>query len=239
MNIKNIVIGVLAVTTAASTSTAIYFGLNQNKNVEEQTQGVQIQEEEQVQDTQIQNEEVVDKYSRFFKYSDELNVVNKNFTDDSGLYYEIERTAETLGVSAILQDDNSVLFTLGKLERDMSFDVEQYTAGYTPKIEFGDRKIQNVYCLGAGQSGYGNCVLFLMEDGTVEYMPLAYAIKNNDFRSYGKLEGVENVVDIVTAYIAGGMGAGSGHTALVIQEDGTAYDIGEQLRNIYSQYSVM
>ena len=34
-----------------------------------------------------------------------------------------------------------------------------------------------------------------MEDGTVEYMPLAYAIKNNDFRSYGKLEGVENVVD--------------------------------------------
>ena len=237
MNVKNIVIVVLAVTTIASTSTAIYFGLNQNKNEEEQTQDVQIQEEEQVQDSQVQNEEEADKYSRFFKYSDELNVVNKSFTDDSGLYYEIERSAGTLGVSAILQDDNSVLFTLGKLEGDMSFDVDQYE--YNPKIEFGDRKIQNVYCLGAGQSGYGNCVLFLMEDGTVEYMPLAYAIKNNDFRSYGKLEGVENVVDIVTAYIAGGMGAGSGHTALVIQEDGTAYDIGEQLRNIYSQYTVM
>ena len=237
MNVKNIVIVVLAVTTIASTSTAIYFGLNQNKNEEEQTQDVQIQEEEQVQDSQVQNEEEADKYSRFFKYSDELNVVNKSFTDDSGLYYEIERSAGTLGVSAILQDDNSVLFTLGKLEGDMSFDVDQYE--YNPKIEFGDRKIQNVYCLGAGQSGYGNCVLFLMEDGTVEYMPLAYAIKNNDFRSYGKLEGVENVVDIVTAYIAGGMGAGSGHTALVIQKDGTAYDIGEQLRNIYSQYTVM
>ena len=70
MNVKNIVIGVLAVTTIASTSTAIYFGLNQNKNEEEQTQDVQIQEEEQVQDSQVQNEEEVDEYSSFFKYSD-------------------------------------------------------------------------------------------------------------------------------------------------------------------------
>ena len=37
MNIKNIVIGVLAVTTIAATSTAVYFGLNQNKQ-EETTQ---------------------------------------------------------------------------------------------------------------------------------------------------------------------------------------------------------
>lgn len=240
-NILILIIVLLTITTIAATSTAVYFGLNQNKQEEttqQENEALKQENEElklQIQDAQVQNEEKVDEYSRFFKYSDELNVVNKNFTDDSGLYYEIERTAETLGVSAILQDDNSVFFTLGKLEGDMSFDVDQYE--YNPKIEFGDRKIQNVYCLGAGQSGYGNCVLFLMEDGTVEYMPLAYAIKNNDFRSYGKLEGVENVVDIVTAYIAGGMGAGSGHTALVIQEDGTAYDIGEQLRNIYSQYN--
>ena len=136
MNIKNIVIGVLAVTTIAATSTAVYFGLNQNKQEEttqQENEALKQENEElklQIQDAQVQNEEKVDEYSRFFKYSDELNVVNKNFTDDSGLYYEIERTAETLGVSAILQDDNSVFFTLGKLEGDiipkLNLEIEKF-----------------------------------------------------------------------------------------------------------------
>ena len=111
----------------------------------------------------------------------------------------------------------------------MSFDVEKYD--YYPRIDFGDRKVQNVYNTGPGGTGYGFFILFLMEDGTVEYMPLAYAIANNDFRSYGKIEGAENIVDILDA-----SASLYGTTTLLVQKDGTAYDIGDQLMRIIEQY---
>ena len=236
MNVKNIVIGVLTVTTIASTSTAIYFGLNQNKNEEEQTQDVQIQEEEQIQDAQVQNEE--EGYKRIFKLNDEVNVTNKSIPEAN---YVIERYSSSAeGVYAILGNDNTVTLAFGKSDDHMSIqNYEKYSNTANVKINFGDKKVQNVYNLGAGQSASGNCILFLMEDGTVEYMPLLYAIIHEDFRSYGKIEGAENIVDITSAYAKGPFeGAGSGNTVLVIQEDGTAYDIGEQLRNINSQYSI-
>ena len=118
---------------------------------------------------------------------------------------------------------------LEKIENDMSFDVEKYD--YYPRIDFGDRKVQNVYNTGPGGTGYGFFILFLMEDGTVEYMPLAYAIANNDFRSYGKIEGAENIVDILDA-----SAPLYGTTTLLVQKDGTAYDIGDQLMRIIEQY---
>ena len=88
MKNKNILrlIGVLlTVATIAATSTAVYFGLSQNKQEEttqQENEALKQENEElklQIQDAQVQNEEEVDEYSRFFKYSDELNVVNKNF----------------------------------------------------------------------------------------------------------------------------------------------------------------
>ena len=225
MNIKNVLIGILATTTVIFAGLTIYFGITLSNEVEKNAQiEIPIDQEnvEEEKNSQNINEE---EYNRIFKFSDEINVVNEQ--DRS---YTIKRhSSAPLGVSATIENDNTVYISLGKLENDMSFAVDQYD--YFPRIEFGDRKVQNVYNSGPGGTGYGNFILFLMEDGTVEYMPLAYAIANNDFRSYGKIEGAENIVEIVDASVPL-----YGTTALLIQKDGTAYDIGDQLINLLEQY---
>lgn len=226
MNIKNVLIGVFATTTVISTGLAIYFGLNLSKDDEQNTQieAPIVQDKVEIEE-ETNNQNINEEYSRIFKFSDEINVVNTQEND----YTIIRHSSSPLGVGATIENDNTVYLSLGKLENDMSFDVDKYD--YSPKIEFGDRKVQNVYNLGPGGTGYGNFILFLMEDGTVEYMPLAYSIANNDFRSYGKIDGIENIVDIVDASLPI-----KGKTVLLIQKDGTAYDIGDQLMKLLEQY---
>ena len=41
--------------------------------------------------------------------------------------------------------------------------------------------MSDIYCGGIGQSISGNKVLFLMKDGTVEYIEEHEAVKNQDF----------------------------------------------------------
>ena len=247
-NILILIIVLLTITTIAATSTAVYFGLSQNKQEEttqQENEALKQENEElklQIQDAQVQAENNGQKneqgYKRIFKLNGEVNVTNKSIPEAN---YVIERYSSSAeGVYAILGNDNTVTLAFGNADEHMSIqNYEKYSNTANVKINFGDKKVQNVYNLGAGQSASGNCILFLMEDGTVEYMPLIYAIIHEDFRSYGKLEGAENIVDITSAYANGPFeGAGSGNTVLLIQEDGTAYDIGEQLRNINSQYSI-
>lgn len=55
-------------------------------------------------------------------------------------------------------------------------------------------RIVDVFVGGFG-NGMGNeTMLFLMEDGTVEYMPIMKAYKEKNYRSHGKIPGVENVI---------------------------------------------
>ena len=228
MNMKNVLIGVFATTTVISAGIAIYFGITLSNEVEKnaQLEALTAQEEVEVkEETESQNINE-EEYSRIFKFSDEINVVNVQDRN----YTTITRSSSApLGVGATIENDSIVCLSLEKIENDMSFDVEKYD--YYPRIDFGDRKVQNVYNTGPGGTGYGFFILFLMEDGTVEYMPLAYAIANNDFRSYGKIEGAENIVDILDA-----SAPLYGTTTLLVQKDGTAYDIGDQLMRIIEQY---
>lgn len=45
-----------------------------------------------------------------------------------------------------------------------------------------------------GQDAAGATLLYLMDDGTVEYTPLHYALKNNQFKSFGTLGQVSDVI---------------------------------------------
>ena len=229
MNGKNIIIGILAVTTIASSSAAAYFGLNKAKD-ETKTEPAIVQNQN-VNENEISNED--EGYERLFRLSNEIKVVN---TED--LFYKIERSSgASLGVYAELVDDTKVvIFFPAALPSWWYYEGSEKYVASNVVIDFGVKKVQNVYNAKAAQTEFANCILFLMEDGTVEYMPLGYAIKNDDFRSYGKIDGVENVVDIVTAQTGTGEPASGYLTTLLIQKDGTAYDISEQLRKILEEY---
>lgn len=224
MRIKNILLVLLTITTIASTSLAVYFGINQKKEEESQTQDIKTQEEN---NEAVQNQEEQEEYSRVFKFDDEINVVNKT----NKIYTQTNQVGLPQ-ITAQLTNNNVKLYFSSDA---MGFSgIEQYRGTSNIEIKFTDKKVQNIYFMGAGQLSGSFCLFFLMEDGTLEYMPLAYAIKNNDFRSYGKIEGIEDITYLVSAVTENRT-----NTTLAVQKDGTAYDLEDQINDIYyNQYPI-
>lgn len=232
MKIKNILLVLLTITTITSTSLAVYFGINQKKEEESQIQDLKTQEEN---NEAVQNQEGQEKYSRIFKFDDEINVVNKDFSDDSGIRYEMEKTLYLpYGIQAFLTNNNTIRFWFSRASDDL-VNIQGLEKHYNNNvyINFNDKKVQNFYCT-LVFNGNSHFLFFLMEDGTIEYMPLEYAINNDDYRSYGKIEGIENITYLVSAVTENGT-----NTTLAVQKDGTAYDLEDQINDIYfNQYPI-
>ncbi len=94
-------------------------------------------------------------------------------------------------------------------------------------------KVVDMYVNGIGQDATGSVALFLLEDGTIEYIPLYKALQNNDIRSYGKVNGVENIIKFYSVSATGKNenSVGGFQTILAQKEDGTFYDLHENLSN--------
>lgn len=95
------------------------------------------------------------------------------------------------------------------------YGLEGRKAGYE-QIKIDDisgERVVDVLVASFGQAGGYEVVFFLMDDGTVEYIPIGRAIREG-FHSYGKIEGIEGVVRLkqvaeepVTGCIGGGLSA--------------------------------
>lgn len=95
-----------------------------------------------------------------------------------------------------------------------------------------DKKITEVLIDGSGQDATSLTILYLMEDGTVEYVPILKDLKANwkekdvtqKLNSYGKLEGIDGIVSLISA-------EGKGyHTVLARKADGSVIDLSEALK---------
>ena len=94
-----------------------------------------------------------------------------------------------------------------------------------------DKKISQVIIDGVGQDAQGSAILYLMEDGTVEYVPILKDINTNwqksensqKFNSYGKLNGVSDVISLIPADATGY------HTILARKADGTVINLQKAL----------
>ena len=81
------------------------------------------------------------------------------------------------------------------------------------------------------ENGAGSeVIIFLMEDGTVEYIPLRKAFLTNNINFFGILPGVDNIVKIYTA-VATTKSVGSHDTILAQKSDGTFYDLAPIIKN--------
>ncbi len=94
-------------------------------------------------------------------------------------------------------------------------------------------KVVDMHIDGIGQDATGSVALFLLEDGTVEYIPLYKALESNNIKSSGKISGVENIIKFysVGARPKGENSVGGFQTILAQKEDGTFYDLYENLAN--------
>lgn len=102
--------------------------------------------------------------------------------------------------------------------------VEDYV--YENKQLNFEKEIKDIYFGGIGQDATGDIILFLMSDGTVEYIPVYQALLSNGIEgltSYGVLPNITDVVKFYTVNASAGM---SGSVSILAQtKDGTLYDL--------------
>ena len=101
----------------------------------------------------------------------------------------------------------------------------------TNTIKF-DKKITDIYFGGFGQTADGDTLFILLDDGTVEYIPLVHMFNNAQEHavSYGKVPGATDVVKFVSAQVSGEKASGY-VTTLAIRSDGSFYDMLDALKD--------
>ncbi len=100
-------------------------------------------------------------------------------------------------------------------------ETEEIMGGFSGKVE-------EIELAEIGQEASGSYFLFLMGDGSVEYISLVDLLDTNNLASRGKIQGLNNIVRIKN--ISARENEGSGwSTALAFDTDGNFYDVNNLL----------
>lgn len=162
-----------------------------------------------------------DKNIECEKISYDLNTSEYGLGDSSvGIRVDVDKTRKSARIS----------FNGATVSK--SFGLGWVTAAETYSYELidtksFDKKISQVLIDGPGQDATKSAILYLMEDGTVEYVPILKELNTNwgqpdytkVFNSYGKLDGISDVISLVPAEAQGY------HTVLARKVDGTVIDL--------------
>lgn len=165
-----------------------------------------------------------------------------------GIAYNLKnQDTSNLGLSIRLNNDKkSATITINWSKYFEVYGIS-ITTGETREYNVTNfnKNIKDVYINGFGQwSGY-ETAFYIMEDGTVEYTPIKYALGNNGsssttvLKSYGQIPGVSGVVKMVIAEdycVNTSSCVGGSYNILGIKSDGSFYDISKILNESYSNY---
>ena len=186
----------------------------------------QVEENEKAKtnnDENNESEENVDNNSLDF---DTSKIVNS--TADS---YELQNYNGTIDV---ILDETREIATLSFNRKTLSdtYGLNWDTTGVVEgtvedKTITFTQGIKDVYVGGIGQDMSGDIILFLMDDGTVEYIPVYKALSTGEvdgLTSYGTLQ---DLIDVVKFYSVTAIRnpVGSSVTIIAQTKDGTLYDL--------------
>ena len=156
-----------------------------------------------------------------FDGSKSINSNEKNYTlscqGNAGIWITVDSTQKVLTFS--FTPTRVVEFyslTWQSTRNDMS----------SSNINF-EKKIVDVFFGEMGQSSSGDTLFILLEDGTVEYIPIVHMFNHAQGEpvSYGKINGVSNVAKFTLSSTP------SGVTTLAIKNDGSFYDLWYSLKD--------
>ncbi len=164
--------------------------------------------------------------------------VNDKTTKCADISYDLNTSEYGLGDSSVgisVTIDNtrkSARISYNGATVSNSFGLGWVTAADTYSYELidtksFDKKISQVLIDGSGQDATNSAILYLMEDGTVEYVPILKELNTNwrqsdntkKFNSYGKLDGISDIISLVPAEAQGY------HTVLARKADGTVTNL--------------
>lgn len=168
----------------------------------------------------------VNIHSLSFDTSNVINGSGNLYTliNDNDIFY---LTLDETGKIVNLNYNRKILSNQYGLNWDITeADEEIYE---NKKIVF-EKEIKDI-CFGLIGQDTADYILFLMNDGTVEYIPIHQALLANGIDglvSYGALQGIEDVVKFYPAYATVGL-TGNSSTILAQTKDGTLYDLAKIL----------
>ena len=233
---NNIYIVIFFITTIIASCLAVYFAIAGSSETEKLR--AEVKELNSQNDKPSENSQVIEDNTQ--KQEQELvsqkidasNCLNNEKSSDYNEFIGINKNV--YGLSCFLGNSNEVILML-----DMNY-FNDYFPGVSSETEMKnwnlnfDKNVVNFAIGSFGRTNESDMLFFIMEDGTVEYMPIITAIKNNSIKSYGKLEGVSDIVDIkcITESVPNGEGW---TTTAAFNKSGKFYD----LDNILSKMNVL
>lgn len=172
------------------------------------------------------NKNVENKTTECAKINYDLDTDQYGFsTNVVGISVSVDKTRKTARIS---YNGATVSNALG-LNWVTATDTSTYELIDTKSF---DKKIVQVLIDGSGQDASSATILYLMEDGTVEYVPILKDINTNwsqadntkKFNSYGKLNGIADIISLVPAEAQGY------HTVLARKADGTVINLADTFK---------
>lgn len=234
MDRKNIYIVILMMTTIIAACCAIYFCINpisKNEVVSDENNNEITFYDTKDDTTNSTNTE--DTINSNTKVEEDVAIrteidISKCLNAQENMVYNAYRSASSTYCSCYLVSSDlvEVMFDkIDELKQNYGIDNIDVTAGTRLKISnFNNKKVVDVYIYGMGQAIGQEIIYFLMEDGTVEYMPIRKALANNDIRSYGKINVLSNIIEIVEGSANSVNGPGY-YTPFAITKDGSCYEL--------------
>ena len=184
------------------------------------------------------NNKLASKENTTTTIKNEKNSVNEKTTKCADISYDLNTNEYGLnarGVGFTVDVDNSrksARISYNGATVSSSFGLGWFTGADTNTYELidtktFDKKIAQVLIDGSGQDVIGSAILYLMDDGTVEYVPILKELNTNwqqndnskKFNSYGKLDGITDVISLIPASATGY------HTVLARKADGTVINL--------------
>lgn len=169
------------------------------------------------------NKNVEDKKTECTKISYDINTDQYSLSANAvGISVLVDSTRKTARISV----NAATISSAFGLSLVATTDTSTYELIGT---KFFDKKIVQVLIDGSGQDASSATILYLMEDGTVEYVPIlkdintnwSQADNNKKFNSYGKLNGIADIISLVPAESKGY------HTVLARKVDGTVINLAD------------
>lgn len=226
---KNIYVTIFVITTVIASCFAVYFAIEANninpQNITLGKVGSVATDDVKTSETKVEIKEVekvVEKYT--YPNFD----ASKGINTDKESTYSFSLSEEKLGTTCTLNSDKksvSVSFNPNIIKMYYGIDVSSSFI----EINNFSGEVVDIYADNLGHQAAGSEVfLFLMKDGSVEYLPVKKAVESNNVKSYGKIPGIENIVKLGTISVAHNQGGGYG-APCAIKADGSFYDLSNAL----------
>lgn len=223
-------ITVFVITTVIASCFAVYFAIDSsNKDPE----NIAVGKVQSVATDEVDKTETKVQIKEIEKIIEKFTIPNidstKCLNPTEGYSYDVIRSTSGLNgaFNVFLESSDKVIVNYAPGNISTYFpqlNLGDSKTAIEKEIIFSNKKVKNIYFDGWGQAIGCETLFFIMDDGSVEYMPLVDALINNKFVSYGKVDGVENVVEMLSGSIRFVEGGGA-HVVVAVTEEGSFYDV--------------